>query len=90
MLGVSPHFDPPLKERGGAGDRLRRRRFHQRLRGLLLLGCARRLLLFELRWAMLCGAAASVSYAALILTHPQVELGALGWTTLTGASSSAA
>jgi diguanylate cyclase (GGDEF)-like protein/putative nucleotidyltransferase with HDIG domain len=39
---------------------------------------------FELRWAMICGAIASISYAVVLLTQPQIELGELKWTMLTG------
>jgi diguanylate cyclase (GGDEF)-like protein/putative nucleotidyltransferase with HDIG domain len=39
---------------------------------------------FELRWAMVCGAVASISYAAVIVLRPGVELGELKWVMLTG------
>jgi diguanylate cyclase (GGDEF)-like protein/putative nucleotidyltransferase with HDIG domain len=39
---------------------------------------------FELRWAMICGALASLSYAAMIVLRPGVELGQLNWMMLTG------
>ena len=39
---------------------------------------------FELRWAMICGAVASLSYAAMIVLRPGVELGQLNWMMLTG------
>jgi diguanylate cyclase (GGDEF)-like protein/putative nucleotidyltransferase with HDIG domain len=39
---------------------------------------------FELRWAMVCGAVASVSYAVVLVLRPAVELGELKWLMLTG------
>lgn len=39
---------------------------------------------FELRWAMLCGAVASISYAAVLNFHAGVELSQLKWLMLTG------
>jgi diguanylate cyclase (GGDEF)-like protein/putative nucleotidyltransferase with HDIG domain len=39
---------------------------------------------FELRWAMICGAVASVSYAVVLATQPEVQLAELKWTMLTG------
>jgi diguanylate cyclase (GGDEF)-like protein/putative nucleotidyltransferase with HDIG domain len=39
---------------------------------------------FELRWAMLCGAVASLSYATVLMLRPQIELGQLKWLMLTG------
>jgi diguanylate cyclase (GGDEF)-like protein/putative nucleotidyltransferase with HDIG domain len=39
---------------------------------------------FELRWAMVCGAVASLSYAAVIVLSPGIELGELKWVMLTG------
>jgi diguanylate cyclase (GGDEF)-like protein len=39
---------------------------------------------FELRWAMICGAVASLSYAAVLALRPGVELGQLKWAMLTG------
>jgi diguanylate cyclase (GGDEF)-like protein/putative nucleotidyltransferase with HDIG domain len=38
---------------------------------------------FELRWAMLCGGVASLSYAAVLITHPEIPLGGLKWLMLT-------
>jgi diguanylate cyclase (GGDEF)-like protein/putative nucleotidyltransferase with HDIG domain len=40
---------------------------------------------FDLRWAMLCGAVASLSYGAIFLLRPEIELTALHWTMMTGA-----
>jgi len=39
---------------------------------------------FELRWAMVCGAVASISYAVVLNFHAGVELGPLKWLMLTG------
>ena len=39
---------------------------------------------FDLRWAMACGAVGSVSYAAVLVLRPQIELGELKWLMLTG------
>ena len=39
---------------------------------------------FELRWAIVCGAVASISYAAVLDFHAGVELGQLKWLMLTG------
>jgi diguanylate cyclase (GGDEF)-like protein/putative nucleotidyltransferase with HDIG domain len=39
---------------------------------------------FELRWAMFCGAIASVSYAAVLSTQSHIELSELKWVMLTG------
>jgi diguanylate cyclase (GGDEF)-like protein/putative nucleotidyltransferase with HDIG domain len=39
---------------------------------------------FELRWAMVCGAVASISYAIVLSFHAGVELGQLKWVMLTG------
>jgi len=39
---------------------------------------------FELRWAMLCGAVASLSYGTVLILRPQIELGQLKWLMLTG------
>ncbi len=39
---------------------------------------------FELRWAMVCGAVASISYAGVIVLHPAVPVGQLKWLMLTG------
>jgi diguanylate cyclase (GGDEF)-like protein/putative nucleotidyltransferase with HDIG domain len=39
---------------------------------------------FELRWAMICGAVASITYAAVLVAQPHIELGELKWTMLTG------
>ncbi len=39
---------------------------------------------FELRWAMICGAVASISYAAVLGLHGGVELAQLKWLMLTG------
>jgi diguanylate cyclase (GGDEF)-like protein/putative nucleotidyltransferase with HDIG domain len=38
---------------------------------------------FELRWAMVCGAVASLSYAVVLEMRPAIELGALKWLMLT-------
>ncbi|MEK6251636.1 MAG: diguanylate cyclase [Actinomycetota bacterium] len=39
---------------------------------------------FELRWAMVCGAVASISYAAVLVMRPEVQLSELKWLMLTG------
>jgi len=39
---------------------------------------------FELRWAIVCGAVASISYAVVLNFHAGVELGPLKWLMLTG------
>ncbi len=39
---------------------------------------------FELRWAMVCGAVASISYGVVLALRPAVELGELKWLMLTG------
>jgi diguanylate cyclase (GGDEF)-like protein/putative nucleotidyltransferase with HDIG domain len=39
---------------------------------------------FELRWAIVCGAVASISYAVVLNFHAGVELGPLNWLMLTG------
>jgi diguanylate cyclase (GGDEF)-like protein/putative nucleotidyltransferase with HDIG domain len=39
---------------------------------------------FELRWAMFCGAVASISYALVLALRPAAELGELKWLMLTG------
>jgi diguanylate cyclase (GGDEF)-like protein/putative nucleotidyltransferase with HDIG domain len=39
---------------------------------------------FELRWAMFCGAVASVSYGIVLALRPAVDLGELKWLMLTG------
>jgi diguanylate cyclase (GGDEF)-like protein/putative nucleotidyltransferase with HDIG domain len=38
---------------------------------------------FELRWAMVCGAVASTSYAVVLATQPAVQLGQLKWAMMT-------
>jgi diguanylate cyclase (GGDEF)-like protein/putative nucleotidyltransferase with HDIG domain len=40
---------------------------------------------FELPWAMVCGAVASISFAAILLLHPEIDVRALKWAMLTGA-----
>jgi diguanylate cyclase (GGDEF)-like protein/putative nucleotidyltransferase with HDIG domain len=40
---------------------------------------------FELRWAMLCGAVASISFGTILLLRPQVDVPELKWVMLTGA-----
>ena len=39
---------------------------------------------FELRWSMVCGAVASLSYAAVLVLNPDIALGHLKWMMLTG------
>jgi diguanylate cyclase (GGDEF)-like protein/putative nucleotidyltransferase with HDIG domain len=40
---------------------------------------------FDLRWAMVCGAVASLSYGAILLLRPEIELTALHWAMMSGA-----
>jgi len=39
---------------------------------------------FELRWSMICGTVASLSYAAVLILYHEVPLGQLKWVMLTG------
>jgi diguanylate cyclase (GGDEF)-like protein/putative nucleotidyltransferase with HDIG domain len=39
---------------------------------------------FELRWALICGAVASLSYAGVLLARPGIDLSQLKWLMLTG------
>ncbi len=39
---------------------------------------------FDLRWAMLCGAVASISYGVVLWLRPQIELAELKWMMLSG------
>ncbi len=40
---------------------------------------------FELRWAMLCGAVASLSFGVVLLMRPEIDVAELKWVMLTGA-----